>query len=281
MKISLASDVHLEFGYLDLKNDEGSDVLILAGDIFVVNDFKIKTKNAKMYRQFLEEVTGRYGHVVYIMGNHEHYHGDYAKTHKILQDEFKYFNNLKFLNNTFTDICDVRFIGGTLWTDVNNMNPVSVEHIRRAMNDYHIVENSDNLVSYKTKDEDGSVTFRQRNSKFTPEATYEEHKMCLAMIDEVLNAYQDDKKIVVVSHHLPSYASIPQEFKREYHGNAAYASDLSNFILDRQRIKYWVHGHTHDPCDYMIGETRILCNPRGYYGYESSANKFRTTQFEV
>jgi predicted phosphodiesterase len=28
--------------------------------------------------------------------------------------------------------------------------------------------------------------------------------------------------------------------------------------------KLIVHGHTHDPCDYMIGETRVICNPRGY-----------------
>lgn len=281
MKISLASDVHLEFGYLDLKNDEGSDVLILAGDIFVANDFTIKTKRADVYRQFIEEVTTRYGYVVYVMGNHEHYNGDYAKTHKILEEEFKYFNNLKFLNNTYANICDVRFIGGTLWTDINNMNPVSVEHIRRVMNDYHVVENSDILTSYKIKNEDGSVTFKQRESRFTPETTYEDHKKCISMINEVLDAYQDDKKIVVVGHHLPSYASIPDHFKGDFHMNGAYASDLSNFILDRPRIKYWVHGHTHNPCDYMIGETRILCNPRGYYGYESRANKFNIVQFEV
>jgi hypothetical protein len=46
--------------------------------------------------------------------------------------------------------------------------------------------------------------------------------------------------------------------------NGAYHSDLREFILDRPQIKLWTHGHTHHPFDYMIGETRIVCNPRGY-----------------
>ena len=35
MKISLVSDVHLEFGDLDFENDQGAEVLILSGDICV------------------------------------------------------------------------------------------------------------------------------------------------------------------------------------------------------------------------------------------------------
>lgn len=32
----------------------------------------------------------------------------------------------------------------------------------------------------------------------------------------------------------------------------------------------WVHGHTHDSFDYMIGSTRVLCNPRGYIPEEAN-----------
>ena len=46
--------------------------------------------------------------------------------------------------------------------------------------------------------------------------------------------------------------------------NGGYHSDLSEFILDHPQIKLWTHGHTHHPFDYVIGETRIVCNPRGY-----------------
>jgi len=50
--------------------------------------------------------------------------------------------------------------------------------------------------------------------------------------------------------------------------NGGYASDLSNFILDHPQIKLWTHGHMHQCFDYMIGSTRVVCNPRGYEGHE-------------
>ena len=37
MKLAIASDLHLEFGDITLKN-EGADVLILSGDIVIAND---------------------------------------------------------------------------------------------------------------------------------------------------------------------------------------------------------------------------------------------------
>ena len=63
--------------------------------------------------------------------------------------------------------------------------------------------------------------------------------------------------------------------------NGAYSSDLSEFILDRPQIKLWTHGHTHDPYDYMIGSTRIVCNPRGYIHYEEIADNFEFKLLEV
>jgi hypothetical protein len=51
--------------------------------------------------------------------------------------------------------------------------------------------------------------------------------------------------------------------------NGGYASDLYDFIADRPQIKLWTHGHTHTPFDYMIDQTRIVCNPRGYEGHEA------------
>lgn len=281
MKISLASDIHLEFGYLNLDNSEESDILILAGDILVASDFKINNKRSETYREFIENVTNRYGHIVYIMGNHEHYHGDYAKTADILRDEFKYFNNLKFLDNNFVDICDVRFIGGTLWTDLNKNDPLTFESIKRSMNDYQVIENSNIPVNFRVLTENGTSKYKTKSSIFSPSDSYEDHKRCVSTINEILNSYQDDKKVIVVTHHLPTHKSVPREFARDFHGNGAYASDLSEFILDRPQIKYWVHGHTHDPCDYMIGDTRVICNPRGYIGYERIANTFKVKQFEI
>jgi hypothetical protein len=79
-----------------------------------------------------------------------------------------------------------------------------------------------------------------------------------------------DKKVVVVGHHSPSYQSVHPMYASEYLMNGAYHSDLSEIMLDNTNIKLWTHGHTHHPFDYIIGETRVVCNPRGYDGYEET-----------
>ena len=28
--------------------------------------------------------------------------------------------------------------------------------------------------------------------------------------------------------------------------------------------RLWIHGHTHGSKDYMLGDTRVICNPGGY-----------------
>jgi hypothetical protein len=63
--------------------------------------------------------------------------------------------------------------------------------------------------------------------------------------------------------------------------NGGYSSELSEFILDHPQIKLWTHGHTHEPFDYMIGDTRIVCNPRGYINYEGCADNFKLQFIEV
>jgi hypothetical protein len=63
--------------------------------------------------------------------------------------------------------------------------------------------------------------------------------------------------------------------------NGAYSSDLSELMLDNRNIKVWTHGHTHEDFDYMIGSCRVVCNPRGYDGYENRADNFKLKYVEV
>ena len=83
------------------------------------------------------------------------------------------------------------------------------------------------------------------------------------------------------SHHAPSKQSTKPQYERDVIVNGAYSSELTEFILDNPQIKLWTHGHTHDVFDYMIGSTRILCNPRGYDGYEDRADDFELLTVEV
>jgi predicted phosphodiesterase len=67
-------------------------------------------------------------------------------------------------------------------------------------------------------------------------------------------------KTVVVTHHLPSMQSVSEQYKQEL-TSCAFASNLDSLV---EQADYWVHGHTHDSFDYMLGKCRVLCNPRGY-----------------
>ena len=38
----------------------------------------------------------------------------------------------------------------------------------------------------------------------------------------------------------------------------------AEYLLGRDRVELWIHGHTHDSFDYNVRGTRVVCNPRGY-----------------
>jgi predicted phosphodiesterase len=63
--------------------------------------------------------------------------------------------------------------------------------------------------------------------------------------------------------------------------NGAYHSSLEELIEQRPCIKLWTHGHTHEPFDYMVHDTRIVCNPRGYVQHEQRAKDFELKYVEV
>lgn len=69
---------------------------------------------------------------------------------------------------------------------------------------------------------------------------------------------------IIVSHHGPSYQSVHPRYQGTFE-NCCFVSSLENEILGLEKPpKLWIHGHVHDQFDYMIGETRVVCHPRGY-----------------
>jgi len=263
MKITLVSDLHLEFSDVRLPNTQGADVLILGGDIMIaqsLHDFKANDAvlpstftergRAERFREFLKHVSEEYKHVIYIAGNHEFYHGKYPDAYQYLRDEVVKYSNIYFLEQETKEIDDVIFIGGTLWTDMNRRDPLTINACQSLMNDYRTIRNT-----------------KRGYSKLTPAVTVQQHDQTVKYIKSVVEGNRD-KKYVVVGHHAPSKLSVKPKYEKDYLLNGAYSSDLNNIMLDNPQIKLWTHGHTHDCFDYMIGSTRIVCNPRGYEGYE-------------
>ena len=70
----------------------------------------------------------------------------------------------------------------------------------------------------------------------------------------------------MLTHHAPSELSINEKYGDDETNNC-FASNHTEFIK-KSKIDLWAHGHTHTSFDYFIGDTRIICNPRGY-GFEN------------
>jgi hypothetical protein len=283
MKIAVCSDLHLEFGTISLENTENADVLILSGDICVekdllersINENEYNDKSSKIHK-FFEECCARFPATIYIAGNHEHYHGDYGHTIANLRSRLGYLANLHILDKQVIKIGDVTFIGGTLWTDMNKEDSKTLSRIKSYMNDYRIIQNSNEVVHFK--DEDGK--FHTRTAKFSPEDSVKDHKAMLEFIKTTV-ANNPTMPVVVVGHHSPSKQSTKPQYEKDVLVNGAYSSDLTEFILNHPQIKVWTHGHTHHEFDYMVGSTRIVCNPRGYIGYEYEADNFKLKFVDV
>jgi predicted phosphodiesterase len=283
MKISVCSDLHLEFGELELFNTDDCDVLVLAGDICVVADLLDKTDpgqgfmqyRSERYHKFFQECCARWKNVIYVMGNHEHYGGDIAHTANLIRERLGYLVNLHIMEQQSIVIEDIRFICGTLWTDMNSEDLETINTVRRYMNDFKQIKDSRALVHYK----DTEGIFRTRIGHFSPEQSVVEHKAMMSVIKEQApHSYQN---IVVVGHHAPTKLSTHPRYQKDVQVNGAYSSNLTEFILDHPRIKVWIHGHTHDGFDYQIGSCRVVCNPRGYVGYEQRADVYQPQTIEV
>ncbi len=134
----------------------------------------------------------------------------------------------------------------TLWTDFEGGNPVSMNEAAAYMNDYRLINNG-----------------KRRNS---PTDILQMHTAMRQHLETFVK--EGD---IVITHHAPSFQSVPEEYKHE-RINGAYASDLEDLIL-RKKPAVWFHGHMHTAKDYMIGNTRIIINPRGY-GNQHKSNGY-------
>lgn len=273
MKYALCSDLHLEFLDIDIQNTENADVLILSGDILVAQDLHdhpeihpndpvnipnliYRQEVAQRFRDFLKRVSFQFPHVVYVAGNHEFYHGKWEQTLTILRNECSKFTNIYFLENESKVIDNVTFIGGTLWTDCNKYDPLTMFNLPNLMNDFKIIRVE--KYGYRKLKCDDIINRHTKMKQFIRDTIKE----------------NPNGEFIVVGHHAPSHKSIHPRYIRDREMNGGYSSDMDEFILEHPQIKLWTLGHMHDPHSYYVGDTFVACNPRGYAGHDLGAESF-------
>jgi UDP-2,3-diacylglucosamine pyrophosphatase LpxH len=276
MKIQIVNDVHLEFHENNRPFQlKGGDTLFIAGDLLVA-DFcrkgrtdKRARKEVKPFHKFIHEECAKYNQVYYIMGNHEHYHGIFDYTAETLR-EFLEGTNVRLLDKEWVKLAEGwSLFGGTLWTNYNNRDWFAMQAAKDLMNDHTIIKKLKSVAN----------PYGEMMGRFLPADAADEFDATMkAFIDGIYDMERIDDKKIIMTHHAPCGQSVHPRFRGDQL-NSSYFSELSGEMLDNETIKYWIHGHTHDTFDYMVGECRVLCNPRGYAGVK--LNKDFNPEFEV
>jgi len=228
-KIHVQSDVHTEIG-LPLGQHCISDITICAGDIGVI----ARPDALKRYFNNLHEYADE---IIWVLGNHEFYHGDYEKT---LTQADKFAKEIGIhlldieLGTENLEVNGIKFWGSTLWTDMNNSDWFVKKKIGQTLNDHYVISNN--------------------GQTFTPRAAIEINQRTR----EKINWDAD----VIITHHCP----IVTEHRLFPLSEISYGfcnTGLENQILD-SKIKYWIYGHTHDSKTIDLNGTLLVSNQQGY-----------------
>lgn len=242
MKIFIASDLHGEIRPHGYKVPDGLDfdVAVFAGDI---------GRGPSAIDWLLSQTALCNRPVLFVAGNHEFYGG-------LLQDQVALIQaatagtNITFLDASVVPVIDnVRFLGCTLWTDYMFMARSQIEGFRAgaSINDYRFITTAD------------GVEFPR---PFTPKEAFRRHwRERQWLIDRLAAGHEGPT--VCISHHAVHPGSLHPRHVACGPVNASFISELGG-IIEEYAPTLWIHGHVHDTHDYIVGGTRVVCNPRGY-----------------
>ncbi|MBU1200789.1 metallophosphoesterase [Patescibacteria group bacterium] len=232
MKIHILSDIHNEFEEFKIPKTD-ADILILAGDIHV---------GAKGIDWITRQDVGV--PVLYIIGNHEYYHHTYPDILEEIRNQAKN-TNIHILENDVFTYNGVNFLGCTLWTDF------------KLYGDFHVAS----VIATQQINDFRIIRMNSASKKFSPLSAADAYYKSKNWLSRELLKRKHEKN-VVITHHAPSMQSIGCEYKNDVL-SASFASNLEEFILSHN-IQLWIHGHVHTKLSYKIGDTKIVCNSRGY-----------------
>lgn len=234
MKLAIYSDLHLEFQHgWELPKDLNTDVLILAGDIIVFDDFSPLKALLRNWHKL----------VLFVAGNHEYYtKQSMLKHHNVfkawLASELP---QVRFLHNESVNIDGVNFFGSTMWTDFKHNDFSAKNHATRSMNDFRLIY--------------------METERFTPDDSIILHEKFIAELTNWFKTVMSGPR-VVITHHAP-VAKHNTQYRESPLQPAFVACDVIP-LIEKYQPDLWIYGHTHE-CDRQeIGKTMLISNQLGY-----------------
>lgn len=194
---------------------------------------------SSLYSEFLQKMSDQFEKVFLIMGNHEYYNCSHpvSSVQNILSN--KNLTNFSLLDNSYEDYNNHRFVGSTLWSHIQNREYLN--------NDFYHIPN---------------LTIEKYNQL---------HQQSLIFLR---NSLETDKKIVMITHHLPSHALTHPYYQKFEKYQQCYSSSCEDLI--RPPIVCWFFGHTHKPILQTMNGIPMRCHPIGYPG-ENLIENFSAT----
>jgi len=224
MKIRYFSDIHLEFfknnTYPIIKKGL-EDILILSGDIG--NPYN------KNYQLFFDDISLKFKKIFVISGNHEYYNNEIILTDIYLNDFFKKYDNISFLNNSCELYEGYNFVGTTLWSKI-------------YLKDYIV----NDLYKIKNFDIDKYNILHEKSKQF------------------IKDTLKIKDNIIMITHHGPSFYLVDKQYKDSLYNQCFYSNQDDLIKENYKNIKAWFYGHTHTPSIKKLYNIDFLCNPIGY-----------------
>jgi len=245
MQIEIISDIHLTFD-----KDHGTDFLTALipeeeTEVLVLAGDVGEFHWWLQAKQYLDILCSNYPCVLYIAGNHDYYGTDFSTGDARFRELDALHENFHFLEREIFEVGGKKFAACSLWF---KEDPKSFRY-EPLMNDFRMVND------------------------FKP-AVYERNEDAVEFLRYDVPKDTD----VIITHHMPSQLSVHKKYAGDV-CNRFFLCSVDDVILDLQP-KIWIHGHTHMPCDYHMGSTRVVCNPRGYPG-ERKDGPYRPVVVEI
>jgi predicted phosphodiesterase len=238
MKLQIMSDLHLEM-HADRGAEFIRDLDPTGVDVLVLAGDVTMARDYEDLENVFKPLARKYRHIIYVPGNHEYYRSSPKQVTHNLAKLAKEISEVAIPENDAVLVAGQRFVGGTMWFRPDPMGELN----KRFMNDFSLIKDFEPWVY------DQNIAFEK------------------ALATKV------EPGDIVLTHHLPAHESIAPKFARAAL-NAFFLCDMTSYLHDLQP-KLWIHGHTHNGCDYMIDRTRVVSNPLGYPKELDSLEAFR------
>jgi len=232
MKIRILSDIHLEFWNWKYKSC-GEDAVFIAGDICPRSTHHGKPM-FDLFRQIKVPV-------FFCLGNHDFYGDSISETIQKINIELSYVDlqHVHFLHNTYVDFDGYRICGSSLFTDFCAYGKASQPEVeiesKLGISDFRYIKDLKTEDYIKYSDTAKSFLKNQIEESALP--------------------------LIFLTHWVPSMRFVDEKYRGNIL-NGYFVNECQEMFCDK--IKLWNFAHTHSYLQQIIGDTKFICNPRGY-----------------